>query len=67
MGVAKFNLQQANNRLFVAQAIKEQADKATAIVAMSSAVLPKDPKARSTFKGCEPTNYPSMMGSDQIE
>ena len=29
LGVSKFNLQQANNNLFVAQARKEQADKAT--------------------------------------
>ena len=67
LGVAKFNLQQFNNRLMVAQAVKKEADKATAIVTASSVVLPKDPKARSTFKGCNQAAYPSMMGTGQIE
>ena len=42
LGASKFKLQQAKNNLFVAQAAKEQADKATAIVSLSSSALPKD-------------------------
>ena len=67
LGVAKFNLQQANNNLFVAQARKAQADKATAIVRSQSTTLP-DPNASSTyiFGGCEQHGYPTITGADIV-
>ena len=67
LGVAKFNLQQANNNLFVAQARKEQADKATAIAKSQAAVLP-DPESSSTyiFGGCNQHNYPTIVGADIV-
>ena len=67
LGVAKFNLQQANNNLFVAQARKEQADKATAIAKSQAAVLP-DPDSSSAyiFGGCDQHNYPTIVGADII-
>lgn len=40
LGIAKFNLQQTLNSLYVAQAAKEQADKATAIVRAQTSSLP---------------------------
>jgi hypothetical protein len=67
LGVAKFNLVQANNNLFVAQARKEQADKATAMVRTQSSTLP-DPKSTSTyiFSGCEQRGYPTIGGADIV-
>ena len=41
LGVAKFNLLQALNNLYVAQALKEQADKATNLVRLQTAALPE--------------------------
>ena len=52
LGIAKFNLQQANNELFVAQAVKEQADKATAILYLESTALPTNSSIKSNFGGC---------------
>ena len=68
LGVAKFNLQQANNNLFVAQARKEQADKATAMVRTQSSVLP-DPNGSTTyiFGGCEQLGYPTVAGDDVVD
>ena len=63
LGVAKFSLRQAKDKLLVAQAAKKEADKATAIIAMTSAALPKDPSA---FKGCDQGAYPTMVGTIQI-
>jgi chromosome segregation ATPase len=67
LGVSKFNLQQANNNLFVAQARKEQADKATEIVRVQSSALPADDSTSTyIFAGCEQQAYPSIGGSAQI-
>ncbi len=64
LGVAKFNLQQAQNNLFVAQASKEQADKATQIVRAQSSVLPTDDSTSTyIFAGCEQQAYPTIAGS----
>lgn len=67
LGVAKFNLQQANNNLFVAQARKEQADKATALIRTQSSTLP-DPQGSTTyiFGGCEQQSYPTVAGADIV-
>lgn len=67
LGVAKFNLVQANNNLIIAQAKKEQADKATAIIKTQSAALP-EPGSTSTyiFGGCNQLAYPSISGSASI-
>lgn len=67
LGVAKFNLQQAMNNLFVAQARKEQADKATAIVRAQSSRLPAE-NSTSTyiFSGCNQQAYPTIAGSALI-
>jgi hypothetical protein len=68
LGVAKFNLQQALNRLYVAQAVKEQADKATAIVRAQSSVLPDSNSTSSyIFNGCQQLAYPTAMGTARIE
>lgn len=68
LGVAKFNLQQALNRLYVAQAVKEQADKATAIVRAQSSVLPDSNSTSSLiFNGCLQLAYPTAMGTARIE
>jgi len=67
LGVAKFNLQQANNNLFVAQARKEQADKATAIVKTESSTLPdEDSTSTYIFGGCDQHNYPTITGADIV-
>ena len=67
LGVAKFNLQQAMNNLFVAQARKEQADKATAIVQAQSSSLPaNDSTSTYIFSGCDQQAYPSIAGSALI-
>lgn len=64
LGGAKLNLRLAKDRLLVAQAAKAAADKVTAIVAMESAALPKDPNA---FNGCDQGAYPTMMGTVPIK
>ena len=67
LGVAKFNLQQAMNNLFVAQARKEQADKATAIVRAQSSRLPaEDSTSTYIFSGCNQLAYPTISGSALI-
>ena len=52
----------------MAQAVKKQADKATAILAMQEATLPKSTsKTSNPFDGCEPNLYPTMLGTSQIK
>ena len=67
LGVAKFNLQQSNNNLFVAQARKAEADKATEMVKSQSSTLP-DPNSSSTyiFEGCDQEGYPTVAGADIV-
>lgn len=68
LGVAKFNLQQALNNLFVSQARKEQADKATAIVKTQSSTLPAaDSTSTYIFAGCVQQAYPTISGSARID
>ena len=67
MGTAGFDLVQAKNDLFVAQAAKEQADKATAVVSMQSATLPKNQSSASKFGGCDPMAHPTMIGSGLVQ
>ena len=67
MGAAKFVEVQAKNELFVAQASKEQADKATAIASMQLATLPKNESLASRFGGCDLLSYPTMIGSELIQ
>lgn len=68
LGVAKFNLQQATNTLFVAQAAKEQADKLTAIITTQSSTLPQsDSSEANHFEGCDQGAYPTMMGSTWVK
>jgi len=65
--VAKFNLVQANNNLFVAQAKKEQADKATAIIKSQSTALPAaGSNSTYIFAGCNQLAYPSISGTAAI-
>jgi hypothetical protein len=67
LGVSKFNLQQALNNLYVAQARKEQADKATQIVRAQSSVLPADDSTSTyIFAGCEQQAYPTIAGSASV-
>lgn len=65
LGTAKFNLQQALNNLFVAQAAKAAADKAVAI-AFAQGVASLDlMKGESTyvFEGCSEQVYPVITGT----
>ena len=62
LGVAKFNLLQALNNLYVAQARKEQADKSTNIVRMQTATLPEE-ESTHIFAGCVQNAYPTISGS----
>lgn len=66
LGAAKFNLTQAVNRLLVAQAAKEQADKSLAI---ASAEAVRRPEGNSTyiFSGCQIGGYPSYAGSAVVQ
>jgi hypothetical protein len=65
LGVANFNLLQAMNSLLVAQAAKEQADKA---LALASAEAVKRDTGNNTyiFSGCEIGAYPTFAGSARI-
>lgn len=71
LGIAKMNYQQSMNNLFVAQARKEQADKATSIVSMQSATLPQQPgvnvASSYVFEGCDPKAYPFVSGSSFVK
>ena len=62
LGEAQFNLTQAMNNLFVAQAAKAQADKAILTVSAQSAQLPPSSSA-SLFSGCDGGSYPLISGS----
>ena len=62
LGVAKFNLLQALNNLYVAQALKEQADKSTNIVRMQTATLPEE-ESTHIFAGCVQNAFPTISGS----
>lgn len=65
LGVAKFNLLQALNNLYVAQARKEQADKSTNIVRMQTATLPEE-ESTHIFAGCIQQAYPTISGTAVI-
>ena len=64
LGVAKFKEQQAASQLYVAQSMKEQADKATAIITMQETALNSSAEAR--FEGCDQQAYPSVVGSGLV-
>jgi hypothetical protein len=67
LGIAKFNLQQTLNNLYVAQAAKEQADKATAIVSAQTSFLPTESLIASLFGGCDKKAYPTISGSAYVQ
>jgi hypothetical protein len=62
LGEAKFNLNQALNNLYMAQAAKEQADKAVLIASIAESA-PISGSTTYIFRGCEVGNYPSVFGS----
>jgi len=65
--VSKFNLMQAMNHLFVAQAAKAEADKATAIVSMQTIHIKNvSAVASDVFRGCEQGVYPMISGTAAI-
>lgn len=65
LGVANFNLRQAMNNLFVAQAAKEVADKAMAIASAQSASSLNMLEGESTyiFEGCNEQVHPVITGT----
>jgi hypothetical protein len=65
LGIANFNLRQATNSILVAQAAKEQADKAVAIVTAQLKQQDANPKTY-IFSGCEAFSYPSYSGSATV-
>ena len=65
LGVAKFNLLQALNNLYVAQALKEQADKSTNIVRMQTATLPEE-ESTHIFAGCVQNVFPTISGCPRL-
>ena len=67
LGAAKFDLTQAMNRLIVAQAAKEQSDKAMAILSAQEASLSiLEGESTYIFSTCEAGPYPSMVGSARV-
>jgi hypothetical protein len=56
-------LQLAISKLFVAQASKEQADKATQIVQLQTSSLART----SMFAGCNQQAYPTIAGSAAVK
>ena len=66
LGVAKFNLLQALNNLYVAQARKAQADKATTIVRLQTATLPAE-ESTNIFAGCAQEAFPTISGTAYIQ
>lgn len=65
MGIAKFNLNQATNNLLVAQAAKEQADKALALATAEASVIPEG-NSTYIFSGCDIGAYPTYAGSARL-
>lgn len=65
LGQAEFNLVQAMNTLFVAQAAKEQSDKALLLASAQSSQLPTG-SSTYIFSGCEIGNYPIISGTAGI-
>ena len=65
LGEAEFNLVQAMNRLYVAQAAKAQSDKALLLASVQSSILPSG-TSTYIFSGCEIGNYPSISGTASI-
>lgn len=70
LGASKFNLQQAMNNLYVAQAVKQQADKASTLIQTQSSRIAlasiNSTNVTFTFGGCAARAYPSMSGVNQI-
>jgi hypothetical protein len=66
-GLAKYNLNQALNNLYVAQAAKESADKATAIAyADGSSLSILDGESTYIFNGCFTEVYPAISGTVSV-
>lgn len=65
LGISKFNLQQAQNSLLVAQAAKAEADKATALVSTQSSTLPTG-NSTYIFAGCVQQANPTVCGTAQV-
>ena len=65
LGIANFNLNQALNNLYVAQAAKAASDKATAIAYAQGAASIDILKGESTyiFSGCNQQVYPTISGT----
>jgi chromosome segregation ATPase len=68
LGGAKFNYTQALNNLFVAQAAKEESDKAIAIAYAQGAASTNIFKGQSSyvFNGCLNQAYPSIAGTVSV-
>lgn len=69
LGVAQFNLQQALNQLYVAQAAKEAADKATAIAqaqGVTSLSIQTTGSSTFIFAGCTAGAYPTVSGTARV-
>jgi hypothetical protein len=64
LGQARFNLTQAMNNLFLAQAAKQQADKA--LLLASAQALQESSLNITSFAGCAIGNYPSISGTASI-
>jgi len=54
------------NNLYVAQAAKEQADKAL-LLASATETATKSGNITYIFGGCDPSLYPSMFGTSRIK
>jgi len=65
LGQAQFNLTQAMNALYVAQAAKQQSDKAILIASAQSSELLRG-KTAYIFSGCDLGNYPIISGTASI-
>ena len=68
LGAARFNLTQATNGLFVAQARKAEADKATMLVYLQTSKQMIGGLAYGArFAGCDQLVYPSIAGSAVVQ
>lgn len=65
LGQAEFNLTQAMNTLYVAQAAKAQSDKALLLASVQSSILPSG-TSTYIFSGCDIGNYPSISGTASV-
>lgn len=65
--VAQYNLMQAENVLYVAQAAKAAADKSIAIIIAQGNTEFADSNSTYIFKGCNNYAYPSMSGTARVK